>query len=150
VIGVRHPDRRQLSGTMKAGQQGGVTAVCLDPIARLHRNERWRNHLTAMTQARELAMNAVTARSRLVAKRQQLALTSEPFAQLPDRTRVVVDLAEVFDGARPPALGNGDRDPFLVNIQANKSGMVHEARPHRSVQTTSKPQDTDSNERPML
>ncbi len=40
VIGVRHPDGRQLSGPMKTGQHGGVTTVCLHPSARLHRNQR--------------------------------------------------------------------------------------------------------------
>ncbi len=31
VISVRHPDRRQFSGAIKAGQQGGITAVCFHP-----------------------------------------------------------------------------------------------------------------------
>jgi hypothetical protein len=37
VIRVRNPDRRQLSGPMKAGEHGGVATISLHPIARLRR-----------------------------------------------------------------------------------------------------------------
>ena len=51
VIGVRHPDGRQLSGAMKTGEHGGVATICLHPIARLHRNQRRRHHVAAMAEA---------------------------------------------------------------------------------------------------
>jgi Flp pilus assembly CpaF family ATPase len=38
VIGVRHPNGRQLSSAMKTGQHGGVATICLHPITRLQRN----------------------------------------------------------------------------------------------------------------
>jgi hypothetical protein len=56
MIGVRHPDGRQLSGSMKTGEHGGVTTICLHPIACLRRNQRRRHHVAPMAQARNLAV----------------------------------------------------------------------------------------------
>ena len=77
MIGVRHPDGRQLSGAMKSSEHGGVATICLHSIARLHRNQRRRHHVAPMTKVCKLAMNAITARSGLITKRQRLARTSE-------------------------------------------------------------------------
>ena len=81
-----------------------------------------------MAEICKLAMNAITARSGLITKRQGPAGTSETVAQLADGTRIAGNLAEVLNRTRASALGYRDRDPFLVNVQANKSGMLHEAR----------------------
>src|SRR5512139_3071331 len=80
VIGVRHPDGRQLSGAMKTGEHGGVATICLHPIARLHWNQRRRHHVAAMAEASELAMNTITARSGLITKNQRLAGKPETVA----------------------------------------------------------------------
>jgi hypothetical protein len=79
-----------------------------------------------MAEASELPINAIAARSGLITKRQRPPGTPETVAQLADRTRIIGNLAEVLHRTRASALR--DRDPFLVNIQANKSGMLHEAR----------------------
>src|ERR1035441_10458084 len=81
-----------------------------------------------MAEACELPINAITARSGLITKRQRPAGTPEAVAQLADRPRIIGDLAEVLHRTRASALRHRDRDPLLVNIQANKSGMFHEAR----------------------
>jgi hypothetical protein len=81
-----------------------------------------------MAKAGELAMNAVTAWSGLITKRQRLAGTPETIAQLADCARIIGNLAMVFHGARAAALRHRDRDPFFVNVQADKSGMFHVAR----------------------
>jgi hypothetical protein len=39
VIGVRHPDWRQLTGSVKTRKHGGVTTIGLHPIAGLGRNQ---------------------------------------------------------------------------------------------------------------
>ena len=78
-----------------------------------------------MAEAFELPINAITARSGLITKRQGPAGTSETVAQLADGTRIVGNLAEVLNRTRASALRYRDRDPFLVNVQANKSGMRH-------------------------
>ena len=125
VIGVRHPDGRQLAGSVKTRKHGGVTTIRLHPIARLGRNQRRRHHIAAMAEAGELTMNAIAARAGLVAKCQRVAPTFEAVAQLADRNGIVGNLAEVFHRARASALRHRDRNPFFVNIQANKSGMFH-------------------------
>jgi hypothetical protein len=38
VIGVRHPDGRQLAGSVKTRKHGGVTTIRLHPVAGLGRN----------------------------------------------------------------------------------------------------------------
>ena len=71
MIGVRHPDGRQLSSPMKTGQHGGVATICLHPITRLHRNQRRRHYVAPMAEACELPINAIAARSGLITKRQR-------------------------------------------------------------------------------
>jgi hypothetical protein len=39
VIGVRHPDGRQLAGSVKTRKHGGVATIRLYPIARPGRNQ---------------------------------------------------------------------------------------------------------------
>src|SRR5271167_2947621 len=128
MIGVGRPDGRQLSSSMKTGEHGRVATICLHPIARLCRNQRWRHHIAPMAEACELTMDAVAARSGLITKRQRLAGAPKTVAQLADRARFIDYLAKAFHRPRAPALRHRDRDPLFVNIQANKSGMFHEAR----------------------
>jgi hypothetical protein len=65
VIGVRHPDGRQLAGSVKTRKHGGVTTIRLHPIAGLDRNQRRRHYIAAMADAGELTMNAIAARASL-------------------------------------------------------------------------------------
>jgi hypothetical protein len=128
MIGVGHPHGRQLTGPIETGEHGGVAAVRLHPIARLPRNQRWRHHVAPMAETCELAMNAITARAGLIAKRQRLARPPETVAQLGDGIRVIGNLPKIFHRAGTSALRHRNRNPLLVNIQTNKSGMFHEAR----------------------
>ncbi|PBB52153.1 hypothetical protein CK223_31175 [Mesorhizobium loti] len=80
VIRIGRPDEGQLSGPIEADEHGGVATVCLHPIARLPRNQRWRRHVAPMAQAGELAIDAITARAGLIAKRQRLAGTLQTIA----------------------------------------------------------------------
>src|ERR1700682_3679176 len=74
MIGVRHPDGRQLSSPMKTGEHGRVATICFHPIARLRRNQRRRHHVAPMAEACELAMNAVAARSGLITISQNIEM----------------------------------------------------------------------------
>ena len=97
MIGVGHPDGRQFSGPMKTGEHGRVATICLHPIARLCRNQRWRHHIAPMAEACELTMDAVAARSGLLTKHRRLATTPKTVAQLADRARFIDYLANVRD-----------------------------------------------------
>ena len=68
VIGIGHPNRRQLAAPVQLGQAQRVASVGLDPIAWAPGNERRRHHHTVMAKRCQLPMNAVTAGAGLVAK----------------------------------------------------------------------------------
>src|SRR3984885_7778663 len=113
---------------MKTGEHAGVAAIGLHAVARLLGYQRRRHYVALMAQAGELAMDAIAARSGLVAKHQRLAGPSKAVAQLADRTGLIGDLAQILHRSRTPALRCCDRNPLFVNIQANKSGMLRLAR----------------------
>ena len=72
MIGIGHPDGRQLSSPMKTGEHGRVATIRLHPITRLRRNQRRRHHVAPMAEACELAINAVAARSGFITKHRGL------------------------------------------------------------------------------
>ena len=128
MIGVRHPDGRQLAGAMKPREHGGIAAICLHPIARLRRNQRRRHHVAPVAEIGQLAINAIPARPRLITKRQRLASKLKALAQFANRDSIVGYLAQIVQCSAATAFCHRNRDPFFVNIQTNKSGMFHEAR----------------------
>src|SRR5215212_11115432 len=89
-----------------------------------------------MPESRDLALQAIAGRTRLVAE-QQFAVSAGQLAdEAPDRLWRVVDLAEEADLALAPLLGQGNRDLQLGCIQTDKhfaflrhgSSLVREAR----------------------
>jgi hypothetical protein len=53
---------------MKLGKLYRVPAVGLDPLPRLSRDQRWRNHGALVAHRTELSLDAVPASAGLVAK----------------------------------------------------------------------------------
>lgn len=125
---IGHPDRRQFTGPMKACQQGGVATVSLDTVTRFGGDQGGRHHRAAMAETGQVAMKTIATRASLVAERQGGAGSRELSAEFADGRRIIGNLAEVFDGAAAPALGHRDGNLILVDIQAYKSGMLHQAR----------------------
>ncbi|MBA1142474.1 hypothetical protein [Mesorhizobium neociceri] len=101
MIGVGHPDGRQLTGLIEAGEHGGIAAVRLHPIAGLSRDQRRCHHVAPMAEARELAMNAITARVGPIAKRQRLTGTPETVAQLANGASLAISPKYSTDPERP-------------------------------------------------
>ena len=66
-----NPDRRQLAGAVQPGEVDRVAPVGFDPIAGLARDQRGRNDNVVVAGRRQLTLNAVAARSSLVAKSQR-------------------------------------------------------------------------------
>jgi len=54
VCGIRHPHRRQVTGSVTAREVLGVPAVGLDAIPRLGRHERGRDDVTGHAEFGEL------------------------------------------------------------------------------------------------
>src|SRR3954452_17027921 len=89
-----------------------------------------------MPESRDLALQAIAGRTRLVAE-QHFAVAAGPRGdEAPDRLGRVVDLAEEADLALAALLGQSDRDLQLGGIQTDKhfaflrhgSSLVREAR----------------------
>src|SRR5215212_2392202 len=89
-----------------------------------------------MPERRDLALQAIAGRTRLVAEQQFAVPAGQLADEAPDRLWRVVDLAEEADLALAALLGQGDRDLQLGGIQTDKhsaylrhgSSLVREAR----------------------
>jgi hypothetical protein len=67
---VRHPHRRQIAGAIAARQCLGITPIGLDPIPRLHWDQRWGHHLTPHPEGGQLPIDHIPRRARFVADAQ--------------------------------------------------------------------------------
>jgi hypothetical protein len=114
MISVRHPHGCQLPGPEKAAQHRRVTPVRLHPLARLARDQRWCHHITAMTQACQLTLNAIAARTRFIAKCQLLSPSAQTIAKLPNCGCFIVYFAKIFQATRPTAFRNSNRNPKIL------------------------------------
>jgi len=70
VPGICNPDRGQLARPMQPRQTGGIPPIRLDPVARPLGDQRRRHDNAAVPTRRQLALDAVTARSCLVTQPQ--------------------------------------------------------------------------------
>jgi hypothetical protein len=65
---IRNPYRGQLSSSMQRSKFACITPVGLDPLARLAWDQRWSDHHALVSKAGELSLDAVAARTGLVAE----------------------------------------------------------------------------------
>src|SRR3954471_4446127 len=133
---IRHPDGGQLAGPVEPGQGQGIPAVGLHALAGALRDQGGCDDGTLMPERRDLALQAIAGRTRLVAE-QHFAVSAGQLAdEAPHRLWGVVDLAQEADLALTALLGQGDRDLQLGGIQTDKhsayprhgSSLVREAR----------------------
>src|SRR3954470_7333866 len=95
-----------------------------------------------MPESRDLALQAIAGRTRLVAE-QQFAVSAGQLAdEAPDRLWRVVDLAEEADLALAALLGHGDRDLQLGCIQTDKhfASLRHGSSPVRGARRRALPE----------
>jgi hypothetical protein len=81
---VGYPDRRQFAGTMQLRQHQSVTAIGLDPVARLHRNQRWCHHDAVVPQPGQQTVKSISTRTGFVAEVEATPMLAKPsnhFAQ---------------------------------------------------------------------
>ena len=95
---VGDPDRPQLAGAVQLGQHQRVAAIGLDPVACLHRKQRWRHHDAVMSATSRQSVQPVTARAGLAAEAPATA------ARAQSRHRFCQNLGTVFENPDLPHL----------------------------------------------
>jgi hypothetical protein len=135
--GVGNPHRRQLARPVQLGQAAGVPPIRLDPVARPLRDQGRSHDDTVMPTRRQLALDAVAARSRLIAEPQLSPLLTELASQPPQRRRRVRNPPVVSNLAPQTPFRDRYDNPVLMNIKPNVSDTIrhnpsrmHQAR-HR-------------------
>jgi len=139
MSGIGNPHRRQLAGPVQLRQTSGVPPIRLDPIARPLRDQRWRHYNAFVPVRRQLALDAITTRPRLIAEPQLNPLLAELAGQPPQRRRRVRDPAKFPHLAPPATFRDRHDDRVLMNIKPDIRDTIpqdpspmHEAR-HRPI-----------------
>ena len=65
---IRNPDSGQFTGAMQLGEVDRISPIGLDPISRLARDQRRSHDDALMPGEGQLALNAIAARSGLIAE----------------------------------------------------------------------------------
>lgn len=115
---VGHPDCGEVAAAEQPGELGRVTAVGLDPIAGLGRDERGGDDDALDPKRGELALEGVAGRPGFIGDREAGIRHPEPVDELSDGRRIVRDLAVILGLAEWP--GHRDRDRCLVNVKPDK------------------------------
>ena len=123
---VRHPHRRQVPRPIAARQLLGIAPVGLHPVSCLHRHQRRGHHFAVHSQLRELPVQHVTGRARLVAHLQALRL-----AELADQPSH--RLGTVRNRPKTAHLTayfrHRHRNRLRMDIQPDKSYVLHRRLP---------------------
>src|SRR5690606_37214539 len=118
---VRHPDRSQVSGSMRTCELLSIATVGLHAVACCLGNERRCNHNAIDAEARQLPVERVPRRARLVANSQLLLLAE--LAQNPtDRSDL---MGNNPDGSHLAShFGYGNRHRVCVYVQPYKFDIL--------------------------
>ena len=137
--GIGDPHRGQLACPVQLRQTGCVSPVSLDPVARPLGNQGRSNNDTVVPTRRQLALDPVTTRPRLIAEPQLRPVLAELANQPLQRRRRVRDPAVVPNLTAQAAFRDRHDDPVLVNIKSDIRDTIpqdpspmHEAR-HRPI-----------------
>ena len=114
--GIGNPHRCQLTRPMQPRQTGRIPPIRLDPVAGSSRDQRWRHHDAFVPARRQMTLDAIAARPRLVTEPQLHPFTAELARQAIQGRRRVRNAAVFADLATQPILGHRYDDPPLVNI----------------------------------
>jgi hypothetical protein len=131
---IRHPDRRQLTGTVQPRELDRVPTVRLDPLPRLARYQRRRHHVTLVSHLTQLSLDAVAARAGLIAKPKFVPLGGQLSRQPLHRGRPVRDfsiLAHFAKASLQARFRHAHHDGILVHIESNMcDNLPHDPSPY--------------------
>src|SRR5262249_12367323 len=129
VCGIGYPDCRQLASAMQPRQRQRVAAIRLDPVARLHRDQRRRYDNALLPVTGQQPVKSVAARSGLVAEVEPPATFTDPRRQLAQDLGTVLENPELSYFAPAATLSYRNTYRRLVHVQSDKNDIVHQARP---------------------
>jgi len=122
VGGIRDPHRRQIAGAVTPGELLGISAVGLDPIARLDRHEGGGDHVARGAQGDQLPVESVARWPRFVTEAQRRGGPQLP-DQSADRVGGMGNHTQRADLPVPFGDGHGDRGG--MDIEPDKSYGSH-------------------------
>jgi hypothetical protein len=129
--GIGNPHRCQLTRPMQPRQTGRIPPIRLDPVARSSRDQRWRHHDAFVPAPRQVTLDAIAARPRLVTEPQLHSFTAELARQAIQGRRRVRDPAIVPNLAPQAAFCYRHDDTVLVNIKPDIRDMIpHDPSPY--------------------
>ncbi len=122
----RNP-RRQFAGAMQLGKIDCIPPVGLDPVTRLERDQRWSDHDALVPCHAQLALNAIAARTRLIAKHQGASAASQLAHQLCQSRWSVGDRAVLAHLSPLAFLCDRHSEGVFVNVKAHVGAkLVHD------------------------
>src|SRR6201997_5365689 len=116
---IRNPDRGQFTGAVLLGEVDRIPSVGLDPLARLARDQRWRDDGAFVSRFGELSLNAVTAWSGFITEPQFSSRSSQLHGQRLQGSRCVWDLPMLAHFSPQARFGQRDRYRILVHVKAD-------------------------------
>ena len=122
--GVWDPDRGQLAGAQKPGQADRVAPVGLDPVARLPRDQRRRDHDAGVPEPGEQSVEPVPGRPGFVAKVQALVLAGQLRCQAAHAVRRRVHLAVEPHLTIAPGVSDRHRIAQLCHVDPDECFLV--------------------------
>src|SRR3954466_464978 len=114
---------------MQLRQDQRVAAIRLNPVARLHWDQRRRYDNALMPVTGQQPVKSVAARSSLIAEAEPPATFTEPRYYLVQDLGTVLENPELSYFAAAVTLRYRNTYRRLVHVQSDKSGIVHQARP---------------------
>src|SRR3954469_19000051 len=114
---------------MQLRQHQRVAAIRLNPVARLHRDQRWRYDTALMPVTGQQPVKSVATRSSFVAEAEPPASFTEPQHQLAQDLGTVLENPELSYFAAALTLRYRNTYRRLVHVQSDKNDIVHQARP---------------------
>src|ERR1019366_6712714 len=123
---IRHPHRRQLSGSMIPRQLQRIATIRFHPVPALHRHQRRRNHFALRSQRRQLPVQNV-ARWPCFITKSQILHWPQFLHQSPNRFLAVRNLTQ--RPHLPFLLGYRHRYRFRMDIHPHKLYPLHRPAP---------------------
>lgn len=123
MLGVRHPDRRQLAGSQQTGQYHRIAAVGLDLVARPRRSHRRCHDVAGITQLGQLPVQTIAGWASLICEGQHAMSGGQCLDQLRDRLWLARDRSVKPHLAAAAVLRNRNRYRLLAYIQTNECGI---------------------------